>query len=83
MMVAPTSKEEMQRQLAKSVWPQKDEYKTVEQIMRSILDYKTELLIYVDRFEDKVKLLSYHDCAARYIPRTLFKKGGGDPGLAD
>ena len=48
MMVAPTSKEEMQRQLAKSVWPQKEEYKTVEQIMRSILDYKTELLIYVD-----------------------------------
>ena len=83
MMVAPTSKEEMQRQLSKSVWPLKNEYKSVEQIMHSILGYKTELLIYVDRFEDRVKLLSYHDCSAQYIPKTLFKKGGGDPGLAD
>ena len=83
MMVAPTSKEEMQRQLSKSVWPQKNDYKTVDQIMKSILEYKTELLIYVDRFEDKVKLLGYHDCSAKYIPKTLFKKGGGDPGLAD
>ncbi|OXE35962.1 MAG: hypothetical protein CGW95_10675, partial [Phenylobacterium zucineum] len=54
MMCAPTSKEEMQRQLAKSVWPNKNEFKTVEQIMKSIREYRTEMLIYVDRFEDKL-----------------------------
>ena len=83
MMCAPTSKEEMQRQLAKSVWPRKNDFGTVEEIMKNIAEYRAETLIYVDRFEDKVKLLGFHDCSARYIPKSLFKKGGGDPGLAD
>jgi len=83
MMCAPTSREEMQRQLAKSVWPKKNDFGSVEEIVRHIAEYRTETLIYVDRFEDKVKLLGFHDCSARYIPKALFKKGGGDPGLAD
>jgi len=83
MMCAPTSKEEMQRQLAKSVWPRKNDFGSVEEIMKNIAEYRAETLIYVDRFEDKVKLLGFHDCSARYIPKALFKKGGGDPGLAD
>jgi hypothetical protein len=83
MMCAPTSKEEMQRQLAKSVWARKNDFGSVEEIMKNIAEYRAETLIYVDRFEDKVKLLGFHDCSARYIPKALFKKGGGDPGLAD
>jgi len=83
MMCAPTSKEEMQRQLAKSVWSNKNEFKSVDQIMKNIKDFRAEMLTYVDRFEDKIKLLGYHDCSAKYIPKALFKKGGGDPGLAD
>jgi len=83
MMCAPTSKEEMQRQLAKSVWPRKNDFSSVEDIVKNIAEYRTETLIYIDRFEDKVKLLGFHDCSAKYIPKALFKKGGGDPGLAD
>jgi len=83
MMCAPTSKEEMQRQLAKSAWSNKNDFKSVDQIMKNIKEYRTEMLIYVDRFEDKLKLLGFHDCSAKYIPKALFKKGGSDPGLAD
>ena len=84
LMCAPESLEQMQLELSKSAWPRcKHDYKNPDIIIKNIGDFRTDMLIYVDRFEDKLKLLRYHDKSAGYIPKVLFKKGGGNPGLAD
>ena len=61
VMCAPRNLEEMQRQLLKTSSPLniKHDYKDVSVIERHIGDYKTDVLIYIDRFEDKIRLLSY------------------------
>jgi len=84
VMCAPTSLSEMQRALATSAWQKgRHDYKTIEVIEKNIKDYRIDTLIYIDRFEDKLRLLGYHESSERFFPTTLFKKGGGDPGLAD
>ena len=84
VMCAPTSLEAMQLELSKSSWPHcKHDYKDSKVIMRNIADYKTDMLIYIDRFEDKLILLRFHRQSDKYLPKTLFKKGGGNPGIAD
>ena len=84
LMCAPANLEQMQLELSKSAWPRcKHDYKSPDVIIKNIADFRTDMLIYIDRFEDKLKLLRYHDKSAGYIPKVLFKKGGGNPGLAD
>ena len=84
LMCAPENLEQMQLELSKSAWPRcKHDYKSPDIIIKNIGDFRTDMLIYIDRFEDKLKLLRYHDKSAGYIPKVLFKKGGGNPGLAD
>ena len=85
VMCAPRNLEEMQRQLLKTSWPVniKHDYKDVSVIEKYISEYKTDVLIYIDRFEDKIRLLSYTTEGFEFLPKTLFKKGGGNPGLAD
>jgi hypothetical protein len=87
VMCAPKNIEEMQRKLLKSSWPAtaKHDYSNVEAINKYMNDYRTDMLIYIDRFEEKLKLLSYRKKAQAFLPTTLFKKGGamGHPGLAD
>jgi hypothetical protein len=86
-MCAPKNLEEMQRKLLKSSWPPntKHDYKQVDVINKNISDYKTDMLIYTDRFEEKFKLLTFKKKSQDFIPVNLFKKGGamGNPGLAD
>jgi len=84
VMCAPKTLSEMQRVLATSAWRKgRHDYKTVDVIEKNIKDYRIDTLIYVDRFEDKLRLLGYHKSSEKFLPTTLFKKGGGDPGLAD
>jgi hypothetical protein len=73
----------MQLELSKSCWPKRNEYKTTEDIVKNIADFRIDLLIYIDRFEDKLILFGYSRKSRKYIPKNVFKKGGSDPGLAD
>jgi hypothetical protein len=86
-MCAPKDLESMQYELYQSCFPTKTsaDYTDNENSVKHITEYKSDLLTYLDRFEDKLKLLSYTDKARKFIPSTLFKKGGsmGNTGLAD
>ena len=52
-------------------------------VEKHIGDFKTNVWIYINRVEDKIKLLTYTTEGFSYLPASLFKKGGGNPGLAD
>ena len=56
-----------------------------EATTRNITEYKNELLIYIDRFEDKLTLFGCTEQGCKYLPKRLFKKGSAtaNPGLAD
>ena len=86
-MCAPKNLEAMQYQLYQPCFPSKTgrDYSNVEGIIKYITEFKNDLLIYIDRFEDRLKLLGYTEKARKYLPTVLFKKGGasGNPGLAD
>ena len=61
-------------------WPKcKHDRKSPDTITKNIGD----LVINFASFEDQLKLLRHHDKSAGYVPKVLFKKGGGNPGLAD
>ena len=84
LMCAPATLEHMQLELSMSAWPKcKHDYKNPDNILNNIGDYRIDMLIYTDRFEDKLKLLRFHKESAKFIPKALFRKGGGNPGLAD
>jgi len=87
VMCAPKNLEEMQRKLLKSSWAPntKHDYTNLEVVNKNIGDFKADVLIYIDRFNDKLKLLTYLKKSREFMPTTLFKKGGsmGNPGLAD
>jgi len=87
IMCAPKNLEEMQRKLLKSSWSPntKHDYTSLEVVKKNIGDFKADVLIYIDRFNDKLKLLTYLKKSREFMPTTLFKKGGsmGNPGLAD
>ena len=83
IMCAPTNTQRMQLELSKSCWPKRGEYKTTEDIAKNIAEFRVDLLTYVDRFEDKLILFRRHRRSRKLLPENLFKKGGGDPGLAD
>ena len=83
VMCAPTNTQRMQLELSKSCWPKRSEYKAIEDVAKNIANFRIDLLTYVDRFDDKLTLFSYHRKSRKLIPKDVFKKGGGDPGLAD
>ena len=84
LMCAPATLEHMQLELSMSAWPKcKHDYRNPDNILNNIGDYRIDMLIYTDRFEDKLKLLRFHKESAKFIPKALFRKGGGNPGLAD
>jgi len=83
IMCAPTNLQKMQLELSKSCWPRRDEYKSAEEIMKNIAEFKIDLFIYIDRFEDKLTLFAFYRKSRKLIPTNIFKKGGSDPGLAD
>ena len=83
VMCAPNNTQKMQLELSRSCWPKRSEYKVIEDVAKNIANFRIDLLTYVDRFDDKLMLFSYHRKSRKLIPRDLFKKGGGDPGLAD
>ena len=83
VMCAPTNTHKMQLELSKSCWPKRSEYKAIEDVAKNIANFRIDLLTYVDRFDDKLTLFSYHRKSRKLIPKDVFKKGGGDPGLAD
>ena len=83
IMCAPTNTQRMQLELSKSCWPKRSEYKTTEDVAKNIAEFRVDLLTYVDRFEDKLILFRRHRRSRKLLPQNLFKKGGGDPGLAD
>jgi hypothetical protein len=86
-MCAPKDLESMQYELYQSCFPTKTsaDYSDNENSVKHITEYKSDFLTYLDRFEDKLKLLSFAEKARKFIPSTLFKKGGsmGNTGLAD
>ena len=86
-MCAPKNLEAMQYELYQPCFPSKTghDYTEAETIIKNIAEFKNDLLIYIDRFEDRLKLLGYTEKARKYLPSVLFKKGGavGNPGLAD
>ena len=83
IMCAPTNTQRMQLELSKSCWPKRSEYKTTEDVAKNIAEFRVDLLTYIDRFEDKLILFRRHRRSRKLLPQNLFKKGGGDPGLAD
>ena len=83
IMCAPTNTHKMQLELSKSCWPKRSEYKAIEDVAKNIANFRIDLLTYVDRFDDKLILFRSHRKSRKLIPRDVFKKGGGDPGLAD
>jgi len=86
-MCAPKTIQAMQCELLKPCFPSKNSklYIDGKAILKNIADYKYDVSTYVDRFEDRLKLLGYTEEANKFIPKYLFKKGGqaGDMGLAD
>jgi len=88
VMCAPSNLEKMQCELSKSAWPlttHKHDYKDAEVILKNIKDFSNDLLVYINRFQDKLNLLGYHSESEKFLPKRLFKKGGstGNPGIAD
>ena len=83
IMCAPTNTHKMQLELSKSCWPKRSEYKAIEDVAKNIANFRVDLLTYVDRFDEKLVLFKCHRKSRKLIPRDVFKKGGGDPGLAD
>jgi len=67
-MCAPTTLQEMQRLLAESSWPPtplaQHNYVSGDFVLKNIADFNTDLLICIDRFEDKLKLLGFTKKAA-------------------
>jgi len=86
-MCAPKTIQAMQCELLKPCFPSKNSklYTDGKSILKNIADYKYDISTYIDRFEDRLKLLGYTEEANKFIPKYLFKKGGqaGDMGLAD
>ena len=85
-MVAPKNLEAMQYELYQSCFPKTTfDYTDAQSTVNNITEFKNDVLIYIDRFEDKLKLLGYTKKARAFFPKRLFKKGGSatNPGLAD
>ena len=86
IMCAPHNREAMQYELFNSCFPKSNyDYSDGPSTIKNITEFKHDLLIYIDRFEDKLKLLGGTPKGEKYMPTTLFKKGGvtGNPGFAD
>ena len=85
-MVAPKNLEAMQYELYQSCFPRTTfDYSDAQSTVNNISEFKNDVLIYIDRFEDKLRLLGYTWKAKKFLPKRLFKKGGSaaNPGLAD
>ena len=76
VMCAPTNINKMKLELSKSCWPKRSEYKTIEDDAKNVATY-------ADRFDDKLVMFRCHRKSRTLIPGVVFKKGGGDSGLAD
>ena len=86
IMCAPHNREAMQYELFNSCFPKSNyDYSDGPSTIKNITEFKHDLLIYIDRFEDKLRLLGGTPKGEKYMPTTLFKKGGvtGNPGFAD
>ena len=85
-MVAPKNLEAMQYELYQTCFPRTTfDYSDAQSTVNNISEFKNDVLIYIDRFEDKLRLLGYTRKAKKFLPKRLFKKGGSaaNPGLAD
>ena len=85
-MVAPKNLEAMQYELYQTCFPRTTfDYSDAQSTVNNISEFKNDVLIYIDRFEDKLRLLGYSRKAKKFLPKRLFKKGGSaaNPGLAD
>ena len=85
-IVAPKNLEAMQYELYQSCFPKSTfDYSDAQSTVNNITEFKNDILIYIDRFEDKLRLLGYTRKAKKFLPKRLFKKGGSaaNPGLAD
>ena len=51
--------------------------------IKNIIEFKHDILIYIDCFEEMLRLLGGTPKGEKYMSTTLFKKGGvtGNPGL--
>jgi len=87
IVCAPRKLQAMQVELSRSVFPKSNMklYSEPESTLKHITDYKHDIQTYIDRFEDRLKLVGFTEKANAFIPKNLFRKGGqtGDLGLAD